>query len=749
MTGDQFRADVVVPVHGGLHHVRHCLRALAEHTAGARVVVVDDASTTYEGRRLEELVRDLDGDPRFELLRNRENLGYLRSVNRGIAHGTAPRVVTLNSDVIVTPGWLDGLIAALEDDARNAIASPLSNHANLTRIDFPWGTHHLEVAEAVRVLSPASYPEIGIASGFCLIIRRTHLTELGGFDEVYDPGYYEESDLCMRAMERGLRVVADDATFVFHHGWASFGPEQRTALMERNAVVFERRWGAGAHSSWQQRVRTERPFVELEYALRRSIGGGAAVDGAGPRWTIERERGRTGGVLPHPRLDPLPPNLHEISVERRRGRGSILVLLPAIDADTASASLLRLASELVLRGRDVHVATAGPVNVAAFADPVVLRPSVYRDTEELLEQEPAHDLVIATSSGTLSIALALAERDGCRVASLLGEVAGRPVPIGPDTSSWMVADALTRIDHHLVRAATEWSPPAHIGTHHHVPYGVDHDVFHPTTDSTESPHVVVVASAHTRLAEWQTVVDALEVVRERLPGVRLTIHGAARAPLPFEAQVRGHLTLTEEADLLRDASVVVDASASAPSLRSRLRTLSVGVPLVVLRGHDPSGVTLPGQNCLEITPGDHDELARTVLDAIKDPMRGNKLVVAGLATAHAFGLDRELANIERVLDRVLGSAVASAEPPGAGPVWDRRHSELDPAALHGLELVQDIALKRRARDHELESALGSARAAEQRLEEVYASETWRTGRALLRLPLLLRRLLRGRGGRRG
>jgi GT2 family glycosyltransferase len=738
MSREGARTDIVVPVHGGLHHVRHCLTALATYTSDARVIVVDDASSPYEARRLDELVAGLDAEIEFELLRNAENLGYLKSVNRGIRHGRGTRVVTLNSDVIVTPGWLAGLHAALDADPRNAIASPLSNHANLTRVEFPWGATFLEVADAVRALSPRRYPEIGIASGFCLIVRRHHLEDLGLFDEAYDPGYFEESDLCMRAMERGLRVVADDSTFVFHHGWASFGPEQRTALMRRNARIFERRWGRDAHADWQKRVHEERPFADLEAAVAEAIGGSPATPGAGPRWTIERERRRSAGPLPHPRLDPLPADTGEIEVRRRRPQGSALLLLPAIDTDAASTSLLRLASELVLRGRDVHVATSGPVNLAAFADPVVLRPDVFRDADEMLEELPAHDLVVATSVDTLLPALALRARDGCQVASLLGERAGRPLPVGPDVDAWAAGEALPRITHHLVRGVA--SPPSSVarGTRHQVPYGVDLDVFHPTSQVPATPHVVVPVSSHTRLAEWQTLSEALEIVMERMPGVAVTLYGMARIAAPAGARIRGHLTLGEEAALLREASIVVDPSGSSPAIRPRLRAFAVGVPLAVPMGPDPSGAALPGHNCLAFTPGDHDELARTMMDVMKDPLRHSGIAAAGLATAHAFDLERELSSAQRSLGRILGAEADVSDPDSSHPTWHPAGPAQ--AEVERFEAAKRIAMSRHDVTEDLQVAQVALEAAQRKLEEVYTSETWRVGHAILSFPKFLRRL---------
>ena len=735
----EFVADVVVPVHGGLHHVRHCLSGLARTTDGARVIVVDDSSPPYEARRLRELVEELEAPTtRFELVRNDENLGYLQSVTRGIELGSAPWVVTLNSDTIPTPGWLDGLISALGADDRHGIACPLSNHANLTRFDFPWGATFLEVAEEVRRHSERRYPEIGLASGFCLVTSRRLLEELGGFDEAYDPGYFEETDLCMRAMERGYRVVADDATFIFHHGWASFGVDQRTALMERNARIFESRWG-DAHQTWQQRIENDQPFAPLEQTVRDALGSKHSAQSAGPRWSIERARSRDDGTHPHPRFSDVTTDTDEIRVTRRRTEGSAAILMPAIDADRSTVATLRLASELCLAGTDIQVATSGPVNAGAFSDPVVLRPHVFDEVNELVEELPAVDVVIATSVDTLLPALALRERDGCAVASMLGEPTGRPPAVSSDLRAWTGARALGGVDHHLVRGRT-FPASSRLGPHrHHVPFGVDLDVYYPASEVPTKPHVVVPVSGRTRLAEWETVIASLTLLTDRLPDVNVTFAGMSQLSAPTHARVLGHLTMPEEAELLRGASVVVDPSGSVPAIRSRLRTFAVGIPLVVPEGPDPTEITLPDHNCVTFTPGDPTELAQTIADIVKDPLRYSGMAAAGLATAHRFDLRREIEAARLAFTRILELSQEAASPSEERERWT---SQEEPVSTpERLELAKTIVMSRHDVLEELQAAKAELERAERKLDEVYDSETWRVGEAILRAPKAIRGLI--------
>ena len=123
--------DVVVPVFNAPDDVRRCVASVLEHTPrdASRVVLIDDASTDRGIAALfDELARrDLWN---VVLLRNDANLGFTRTANRGIALSSND-VVLLNSDTIVTHGWLDALLRCAESDPRIATATPFSNNAEI------------------------------------------------------------------------------------------------------------------------------------------------------------------------------------------------------------------------------------------------------------------------------------------------------------------------------------------------------------------------------------------------------------------------------------------------------------------------------------------------------------------------------------------------------------------------------------------------------------------------------------------
>lgn len=234
-------ATVAVPVYNALSVVRPCLASVVRWTDLEQfsLLIVNDGSDHHV---TEELHRFAADHPGVEVLDNERNLGFVRTCNRAMAVTRTDYLVLLNSDTIVTPRWLDKIVAAMEGDSRIALASPISNFAPHMRIDMLPGHDYLQMAALIEYLSERAYPDITTPEGFCLAIRTSALPDIGYFDEVFDIGYGEESDMAMRANYLGYRTVCVDDTYVYHRGRGTFGGEKRSELVERNRQIFNVRW---------------------------------------------------------------------------------------------------------------------------------------------------------------------------------------------------------------------------------------------------------------------------------------------------------------------------------------------------------------------------------------------------------------------------------------------------------------------------------------------------------------------------
>jgi GT2 family glycosyltransferase/glycosyltransferase involved in cell wall biosynthesis len=222
--------DVIVPVYGAFEHVVRCVEHVRRFTrVPYRLILVDDGNTD---RRLLEFFAAQAELPDTLVLRNEQNRGFVASCNRAFRE-TRGHVVLLNSDVDVTDRWLEKMLRALQANERTATITPLTNNGDLCSIPvffadnrLPDGFSLSQFAALVEGAFLGTYPELPTSVGFCMLLHRAALDEVGAFDEeTFGRGYGEENDFCLRAAAAGWSNRLDPATYVYHHGGASFGAE--------------------------------------------------------------------------------------------------------------------------------------------------------------------------------------------------------------------------------------------------------------------------------------------------------------------------------------------------------------------------------------------------------------------------------------------------------------------------------------------------------------------------------------------
>jgi O-antigen biosynthesis protein len=246
--------DIVVPVFGALDDLRRCVDSVLQHTAGDyRLLLIDDGS---RDPAIAVYWRELGARalPQLVLLANERNVGFTLTANRGMkAARAAADIVLLNSDAIVTSGWLEALARCVDSDPAIGTATPFSNNAEICSLPnfcennvWPAGRDPEVMAQALRQAAVPTYPELPTGVGFCMYIRRRVLEAVGAFDPVFGLGYGEENDFCMRAAAAGFRNVLCDDAFVLHAGGSSFGDQRRDLAQRNGAILAERHPTYGA-----------------------------------------------------------------------------------------------------------------------------------------------------------------------------------------------------------------------------------------------------------------------------------------------------------------------------------------------------------------------------------------------------------------------------------------------------------------------------------------------------------------------
>ncbi|WP_162561113.1 glycosyltransferase [Methylobacterium terrae] len=235
-------ACAIVPVYNGLSDLEACLASLLPQLAPGRMraLVIDDASPDPAvTRALDDLAAA--GHPALTVLRNRENLGFIGTVNGGLALlEPGEDCVLVNADTVLAPRALEKLARACHRRPGIASATPLSNNATI--LGFPGMPEAqgpllgLPPAAIDAALEAAGFGAVTIPTGvgFCLYLNRQALDEVGALSPEWGRGYCEEVDWCLKARDLGwIHVAATDA-YVEHEGSVSFGKSERLAILERN-----------------------------------------------------------------------------------------------------------------------------------------------------------------------------------------------------------------------------------------------------------------------------------------------------------------------------------------------------------------------------------------------------------------------------------------------------------------------------------------------------------------------------------
>ena len=244
--------SVVIPLYGRIDFAEYQLGLFSGHRGNSRaefIFVLDDPARRDEAQRLWASLQARFGlSCRLVLLP--ENLGYAPANNVGLRLARGQYVVFLNSDVFPgTPDWLDRLAAALEADPGTGAVAPLLlfedgavQHQGLTFRRLPefgdwWFCH--SVNKGRKFAGPGGVSTWPAVTGACMMMRRSLAEDMGGFDESYAIGDFEDADLCLRLQAQGLTCAVESDVRLYHLERKS---QQSSALRWRMNLTLYNAW---------------------------------------------------------------------------------------------------------------------------------------------------------------------------------------------------------------------------------------------------------------------------------------------------------------------------------------------------------------------------------------------------------------------------------------------------------------------------------------------------------------------------
>jgi GT2 family glycosyltransferase len=663
------RVDVVVTVHDALEDVERCLDSLRSHPDGfaLRVIVVDDASSAPTRARL--LTRAAAWS-QLSLIELTENVGYTRAVNTGLSASDAGWVVLLNSDTVVTAGWLERLMRCASSDEAIGIVGPLSNAASWQSVPLVhdasgrFAVNHLpsglEVEDMARLVACAwngSYPRVPGLNGFCLLVRRSLIEQIGGMDaNAFPIGYGEENDYCLRAADAGFTLAVATDAFVYHAKSKSFGHAARREHSRRGAVALERKHGATRVAALNDSLRDHAELAASRDRIRDAI----RVENASQEETCALR---------------------------------VLFLLPAYGISGGASSVIREAAEMLALGASVRVAVPpqrlGDLG-ADYADVPRVRELLIGPTvDELRELAKEFDVVVGTVYYTMEwVAQMVAASPSTLPAYYVQDY--EPFFFEDGSEEARAAQAsYRRVPGALLFAKSRWLLDTLRERHGvlavKVAPGLDSATFRPGRPSgCGRVRVTAMVRPQTPRRAAARTMRVLKALAARM-GQTIELHVFGCTPTDprfamlerdFSFVAHGSLRRPEVAQLLRATDVFLDLSDYQAFGRASLEAMASGCVAVVPRAGGGDEFARDGENAIVVDTSDETECVERIVRLLASPKDLERLKQAALRTSSEYSLSRA----------ALSELKALAE---AARAWRATHAAPQRKQLAFVSLIDD------------------------------------------------------------
>jgi len=262
-------AKIVIPVFNQAHYTKMCLDSLRNAgVADSQIIIVDNAST-------DETADLLAARPQVQVIRNSFN-HFCGAWSQG-ARAAVPATwtVILNNDVLVSQGWLEGLIHFAEE-----------NHVDVVSPAICEGEQDYDLSEYAKnfMNKMIQVKRTGVAKGCGFMVHRRVFDAIGYFDEDPKLGGYQDDEFFHRCRNHDFRLAITGRSFMHHFGSISQKAVKKKMNQPKSSLgnrdYYRKKYGItwfkrkrkqwfNSFSNWRSRTSEQRSYGCALLSFRR------------------------------------------------------------------------------------------------------------------------------------------------------------------------------------------------------------------------------------------------------------------------------------------------------------------------------------------------------------------------------------------------------------------------------------------------------------------------------------------------
>ncbi len=613
----QTPVDIFIYIHNSTAGIKECVESVQKNTPlPYQITLVADGSDEETRQYLAGL------SDSFPIVWQDRKLGYPQALSQGLQVSMTEFAVLLNSNIRVTPGWLDGMLACMQSNPKIGLVGPLTNRSidlvrldnrstiNPARLTLPENSLPNPTGELISRYSRRIYPPVNKLDDRCLLVRRQMIDQ---------PGVFKEDDW-LRVVQAGWQTALVDSAYV-------------------NIVQADHTDPDNSHE------KLELPGTLLAKDEEHSdINEGK---------TFSRQYRVLDGIYWHNRHIAERENLIRSGGEHFGGR-RVLFILPVKGAGGGSNSVFLAVQAMRKMGVDAQIMNLS-INRPSFVKsyPAVEVPILFGEMRDISDMAASYDALVATSNITVSwIAPALAKRSDLRVGYYIQDY--EPYFYRSDSEGYRIAAASYNLIADQVRCVTNQWIYDQIEQHHGISSDlvgghIDTDLFRPMPlpEAAQSNQPLRIAAMIRPSSERRNPRMTMQILQQasKLYGSKLEFllfgcepYDPGFAPLPknFPWQLAGELRPAQIVNLLNQSDIFVDYSVFQGFGLTAIESMCCGLATIV-PSHGGSGAfARHEENCLVVDTQDQDACFKALQRSIEDDTLRQKLQKNAISTGVQF-----------------------------------------------------------------------------------------------------------------